>query len=309
VVENFFPGQMQKWKLDYESLKKINPGLIMFSASTQGQTGPHARVPGMGVHLMGSSGFVQLICYPDRDPLPLPIAYTDSIGPRFGMTVLAAALAYREKTGVGQYLDLSQFEASLHFIGPPVLDYEVNGRIANRMGNASSCGAPHGVYQCQGDDRWCAIAVFTEDEWQRFCLALGSPAWTARPEYSTMSVRKENEEGLNSLVADWCSQRPPEEVMELLQGAGVAAGIVATGKDVFEDPQLIHRNCWWTLDHGEIGPFRHLGQTAILSRTPARGYRPAPCLGEHTEMVCRQILGMTQPDYDDLKNSGMLELE
>jgi benzylsuccinate CoA-transferase BbsF subunit len=166
------------------------------------------------------------------------------------------------------------------------LNYFANNEEGKRMGNASPNAAPHGVYRCKGDDRWCAISVFTDEEWRGFCKALGNPIWTEDPKFKLFLNRKKNEEELNILVEKWTSQHPAESVMSLLQNEGVPAGVV---------------------QHPEMGAFAHLGQPFGLSETPAKPRMPAPCLGEHNEYICTNILGMSDEEFVDALSSGVLE--
>ena len=304
VVENFTPGQMERWGLGYEDLKKIKSDIIMVRSSNQGQTGPHASFAALGLSLTGLAGFPEITGWPDRSPLPLPMAYSDFVSPRFGVVALLAALDYRRRTGKGQCIDLSQVECGIHFLAPIILDYAANSREPSRLGNACPCAAPHGVYRCKGEDRWCALAVFTDEEWQSFCRVLDNPDWTRDIRFTTMLRRKENEAELNKLIEVWTINYPPEEVMTRMQQAGVAAAVVKNAKDIYEDPQLRHRNFLWQMEHGEIGPFTCFGQPFELSKTPAKLKMPSPLLGEHTEYVCTKLLGMSDQEFIELWQSG-----
>ena len=307
VVENFSPGRMGAWGLGYDDLKKIKPDIIMLRSSNQGQFGPHANYSSTGVPLVGLSGFPAFIGWPDRTLLPMPVAYTDIVSPRFATAALIAALDYRRRTGKGQCIDVSQLETGVHFLGSAVLDYVVNGREGSRTGNASPYAAPHGVYHCKGDDRWCAIAVFTEEEWERFCKTIGNPSWTTGPKFSTLQGRKKNEGELNQLVEEWTMNFTAEEVMTKMQSAGVAAGVVENAEDLLADPQLRHRGYFLKLDHKEIGPISSLGQAFKLSKTPAEARMPAPCLGEHTDYVCAEILGISDEEFVELLQAGAFD--
>jgi len=298
---------MQKWGLDYEELKKIRPDIVMISLSNQGQTGPHARHPGIGYQLTALAGFGHITGWPDRGPAVPYGAYTDYIAPRFAAAALIAALDYRRRTGMGQYLDLSQYEAAIHFLSPLVLDFTANGHIAQRAGNRCSYAAPHGAYQCRGEDRWCAIAVFTDEEWQGFGHALGNPEWTDDPKFANLRGRKENEDELDSLVSQWTCDLTAEEVMTRMQEAGVPSGVVATCQDLFEDPQLEYRHHFWWLEHPEIGRHAYSGTAFRLSKTPAKGRTAAPCLGEHNEYVYTKILGMSDQEFLELLAEGVFE--
>ena len=307
VTESYTLGTMEKWGLGYDEIKKIKPDIIMLRTCMQGQTGPHAQLPGTGVNLVGITGFAHLCGWPDRDPSQPYGPYTDSIAARFCASILIAALDYRRKTGKGQLLDVSQFEAGLHFITPVMLDYFVNHREADRVGNRCPQAAPHNAYRCLGEDRWCAIAVFSDDEWEAFCRVIGNPLWTKDTRFSTLAERKEHESELDHLVAAWTSQHTAEDVMTMMQKAGVAAGVLQTGQDLYEDPQLKHRGHSWIINHREMGPFPYMGQAAKLSKTPAEGRMPSPCLGEHTEYVCREILNLADEEFVELLVDGVFE--
>ena len=255
---------------------------------------------------MGLTGTPSLSGWPDR-PLSFGMAYTDIIGPRFATAALIAALVHRQKTGKGQLIDVAQLEAGLQFMVPALLDYFTNGRDFTRRGNSCPYAAPHGVYRCRGDDRWCAISVFTDEEWESFCTVIGNLAWTEDPRFNTLLGRKQNEEVLNKLIEEWTIKYTAEEVMHLMQAAGVPAGVVKSPKDVSEDSQLWYRQYWATLDHPQIGPFAHLSRPFVLSETPGNVHMPAPCLGEHTELVCREFLGMSDGEFLELLQMGVFE--
>jgi benzylsuccinate CoA-transferase BbsF subunit len=204
-------------------------------------------------------------------------------------------------------IDVAQFEVGLQLLAPSLLNYSVNKKEEEAKGNSSDYTAPHGVYQCKGDDRWCAISVFTDAEWQAFCNVIGEPDWIKKPEFRTATDRKKNEEQLNRSIERWTSQREAEEVMGTLQEAGVAAGVVQNAEDLYNDIQLKERECFWVEEHRELGKFSHLGQPSRLSKTPARLRKVAPCLGEHTEYICRDLLGMSEEEYDKYLIGGVFE--
>jgi len=307
VTESFTPGMMEKWGLGYEEIKKIKSDIIMLRTCMQGQTGPHSHLPGTGVNLVGITGFAHLCGWPDRDPAQPYGPYTDSVAARFCAIMLIAALDYRRRTGKGQLLDISQFEGGINFIAPVMLDYFVNHRVADRVGNKCPRAAPHNAYRCHGEDRWCTIAVFSDDEWQSFCRVIGNPSWTKNSRFTTLADRKEHETELDCLVEKWTSQHTAEEIMTMMQEEGVAAGIVQTGQDLYEDPQLKHRGHSWIVNHREMGAFPCFGQAAKLSKTPAEGRMPSPCLGEHTEYICHEILKLSDEEFVELLADGVFE--
>jgi benzylsuccinate CoA-transferase BbsF subunit len=310
LADNWRTGVMESWGLSYENAKAIKNDIIMIGMTHAGHTGPHRRAAGMGIMQSALSGLVTLTGWPDRSPVTtgglgiLP----DFIAPRFGVTAILAALDYRRRTGQGQYIDLSEYETSLQFQIPAILDYTVNQRVQNRNGNKSPYAAPHGVYRCQGDDKWCAIAVFTDSEWTAFCRVIGSPTWTRETKFSTLAGRKENEDELNKLVEEWTVNRPTEEVMMMMQQGGVEAGVLRTIEDAIEHcPQENHRHYWWTLEHPDLGKSIYQGNSYLLSKTPYEIQQPAPRFGEHTEYICTRLLGMSDNEFTDLFQQGVFE--
>lgn len=307
VADSHRPGVMERWKLGYDDVVKIKPDIIMIRNSNQGLTGPAAFHPGLGNHINGLTGIVNLVGWPEQEPISLMVAYSDYLVPHFAAATLIGALDYRRKTGQGQLLDISQFEVGLQLLAPSLINYSVNRKEEKAKGNSNDYAAPHGVYRCKGEDRWCAISVFTDVEWRAFSKAMGEPAWSKKPKFSTVIGRKENESQLNRLIEQWTSQHEAEEIMRLLQEAGVAAGVVQNAEDLYNDVQLKERECFWVGNHRELGKFSHLGQPSRLSKTPAKFYRAAPCLGEHMEYICRELLGMSEEEYDECLIEGIFE--
>ena len=307
-MENYTPGNMEKWGLDYEELKKIKPDVIMLRQSGYGSWGPYSKLPAFGMVLTPIAGLPNYIGFPGKEPLPVGVsAYTDCISPRFATAALIAALDYRKKTGKGQMLDLSQFEDAIYFLAPGILEYISSGREPARIGNSSPSAAPHGVYPCRGDDRWCTIAVHNDVEWQGMCREIGHPEYIEDPRFNTLANRKKNEGELNNIVESWTINFSAEDIMARLQEAGVPAGVVENSSDTYKDPQLKRRNIYWRMQHSEVGEFTHLGQSFQLSKTPSKAYSPSPLLGEHTEYVCSEILGMSDEEFVELMQKGVFE--
>lgn len=307
IIENYRGGVIEKLGLGYDDCKKIKPDIIMMSLSGTGRTGPLADMRGHGITGTAFSGFGHLTGWPDRGgALPFG-AYTDFIVPRLAVIALLAALDYRRRTGKGQYLDISQWEAGIEFLAPAVLEYTANHRVMTRRGNRSRRAAPHGAYRCRGDDRWCVIAVHTDEEWKSFGKVIGSPAWTQAPRFATMLGRLENADELDRLVESWTINHSPEEVMTLMQASTVPAGVVENAADIHNDPQLEHRRHFKPLEHPELGIHPYEMPAYRLSQTPIEIRMPAPCLGEHTEYVCKEILRMSDEEFLQLLEEGILQ--
>jgi len=307
VAESFTPGTMEKWGLDYENLKEIKPDIIMLRTCMQGQTGPSAKQPGLGLVLVALSGYVEIMGWPDRPPCGFSSAFTDFIAPLFNAVSVMAALDYRRRTGKGMCLDISQHEAVLHCIGPLILDSVVNRREPTRSGNRLPNAAPHGMYRCKGEDRWCAIAVFTDEEWKSFCRVVGTPAWTKDPKFQTLLGRKQNEDELDGFVEEWTRERSPEEVMPSMQAAGVGAGVAENVKDMNEDPQLKHYRLFQALEHPYFGnePY-YFPPGFTLSKAPYERARP-PLLGEYNEYVYTKLLGIPDEEFVQLMKEGVFD--
>lgn len=306
VVDNYSGGSMDRMGFGYEILKKVNPGIIMLSTCMMGQNGPYATFGGNGGLLTALSGFTHITGWPDRESAELGV-YTDYIAPHFGLISILAALDYRRQTGKGQHIDLSQYETGIQFMTPLILDWTANKRIANRMGNGSDLTAPHGVYRCRGDDRWCAIAVSNDVEWMSFCKVIGKPDWTNDNKFRTFKGRIDNTEELDKLINTWTINYSCEEVMDRMQANGVAAGAVQNIKDLLEnDPQLKYRQYFRELDHAVLGRYRNNRSPFILSRGSCI-LRSAPLLGEHYQYVCKDILKMSDKEIAEMIINGVVE--
>ena len=311
VAENFSGRVMPSWGLDYESIRPINPSIVMLSMSGFGRTGPWKDRVSYGQTLQAWSGFTQLTGFPDADPSGPASAYSDAVGGMAGAQAVLLALIHRSRTGRGQWLDVSQFESLSSLLDTLVLDMSVNGSaaVATRTGNRQphGGGAPHGAYQCAGDDRWVAITVFTAAEWRAFVGALDNPQWAAAPRFADSYARERNADALDALVESWTREHTAEEVMGRLQAAGVAAGVVQTGADLSRDPQLKARGFFQRVpDHQgeeriiESAPYK-------LSRTPGAVTRGAPAFAADMTYVLRELLGMSDDEVDECAIAGAFD--
>jgi crotonobetainyl-CoA:carnitine CoA-transferase CaiB-like acyl-CoA transferase len=307
VTENFAGGVMAKLGLGYEDLVKIKPDIIMLSAGVYGQTGPYAAIKGHGGPLTSLTGLPHLTGFPDQPPQLPGFALTDFTAPRAALLALMAALHHRKRTGKGQYLDLSQFESAVHFMTPVLLEHQVNGREAMRQGNRAWNYAPHGVYPCRGKDRWCAIAVGSEEEWSNLVRLMGNPGWSSLDSFANLPQRLLNQDELDRYMSSWTGNFEAQELIERLNGAGIAAAVVKGGKDIELDPQLAFRGFLQKANQPNWDiPYTYVGIPAVLTRTPAQ-IRRAPGLGEHTKEVLISFLGLTDAEMTDLSANGVLE--
>jgi crotonobetainyl-CoA:carnitine CoA-transferase CaiB-like acyl-CoA transferase len=300
VMESFSPKAMKAFGLGYPSLRAIKPDIIMLSTCLMGQTGPLARFAGYGNLAAAIAGFYELTGWPDREPAGPFGAYTDYISPRYNAIAVLAALDHRRRTGEGQYIDLSQAEAALHFLGPAILDYTANGRVWQRSGNADANHAPHAVYPCAGQDQWVAVACETDAQWLALCRAVGGME-PHDPHFATAAKRLVHQQALDEWLIRFTSVRTPAEVEALLQAAGVPASAVQNSPELSVDPQLEHLQHFVTLPHDEAGQTVVEGVRAHLSRTPGSVRGTAPTFSRDLQHVLCGILG-----YDDERLGQLL---
>ncbi len=307
INANFAPGTLDKLNLGYQFAKNVKPDIIMAEASVYGQSGPLTNQRGIDGSGAALSGYLDQTGWPDRGPVGPNVPYSDSILPLFVAMAIVGAVDYRRRTGKGQYIDASMLELCIHQNTPALLDWELNGHLQVRQGNRIAYAAPHGVFPCTGKDRWCAIAVFTEDEWKTFCSVLGDLPWTEEERFATLESRKMNEDELEKLVTEWTARHSAEDVMKMLQAASVPAGIVQTMEDVVDsDPHLKARKFLIPMKHPVIGVFGHPNPPFKLTGTPPR-IRTSPCLGQHNECICTSILGMSDEEFVELVREGVFD--
>lgn len=306
-LNNQRPGAMKRLGLGYEDVKKINKEIIMVDISNFGQEGPYASAGGWGTLPMAASG--QFHFNRNKDGLPMVTGWTntaDVVGPIAAQIAIISALDYRKRSGKGQYIDVSQLDIMTQLFGVSLLDYNINKRIQEAVGNKDPQAAPHGVYRCKGEDQWCAIAIYSDEEWKDFCTLMGNPEWARTKKFKNLLLRKEHEDELDQLITNWTINRSRYEVMDLMQKANLAAGAVQDISDILEgDPQVRHRRLYPKIKHPVMGKCFHSGWPFILSETPVQ-IRTSPCLGEHNEYVFINLLGLSDADFlDGIKSEAI----
>jgi crotonobetainyl-CoA:carnitine CoA-transferase CaiB-like acyl-CoA transferase len=308
VIDNFSARVMHNWEMDYESIRTIKPDIIAVSMSGFGHTGPQKDYVSYGPTLQALSGYTLLMRHPGGEPAGWGYSYADMAGGYSGALAVLIALWHRKRTGEGQFVDLSQFETISSVVGPALLDVLVNKTTLAPFGNRSqeAPAAPHGVYRCAGEDRWCAITVFTDKEWQAFCEVMGQPAWTQETRFASLEGRLAHHDELDRHVEAWTRQHAAEEVMMLLQRAGVPAGVVANGEDLDRDPQLRARGYWAQVQTPEGDGVVLDGTPIKLSATPGYVAAPGPLLGEHTESVLKRLLGYSDEYITQLRTERVV---
>ncbi len=308
VTESFSPKAMTAWGLDYASLRKIKPDLIMISSCLFGQTGPYALVAGYGTMGAAIGGMVQPTGWPDQPPAGPYGAYTDACAPRISVAAILAAVEHRERTGEGSYLDQSQIEASLHYMTPAILDHQLTGNPWDRLGNDDAELCPHGVYPSAGDNEWVAVAVRSEEDWRALAAAIGRDDLGGDPALATAEGRRARQGEIEAAISAWTANRSPVAAEAALQAQGVPAHAVVHSHMDEPDPQLVHRQHTVAVLH-EGQPERMVERTRIeLSRTPPDPHH-IPAMGQHTEQILRDVLGYDDARLAQLRACGALGSE
>ncbi len=308
VAESFTPRVMASFGLDYESLRQRKPDIIMISLSGYGQDGPYRDYSAYGMGLEPASGIAQQTGYPEGTPYRSGLSFTDPLSGFMGAGAVLTALEHRRRTGRGQYIDLSEQEAAIGLVTCALMEVQMNGRLPERRGNRSWFGdAPQGVYPCAGNDRWVAISVSGDAEWERFCEAAGHPEWMEDPRFADILSRNEHQDALDEAVAGWTRTLDHYEATRKLQAAGVKAAPVLDGKEALLDPHLRERGHFDVVDQPAVGrrPVqRHLAAKFSAFTPAARGH--APLMGEHNREVLQGMLGVTDEEYAQLEADGVI---
>ncbi|MEW6299380.1 MAG: CoA transferase, partial [Thermodesulfobacteriota bacterium] len=302
VVDNFATGVMEHLGLGYDELRKIKPDLIVASISGYGHTGPQKDYMGYGPAMAPLSGLSALTGYAGGPPQEIGISLGDPNAGINAAVAICAALAARERTGRGQYIDVSLWEAMTALVPEGWMEYVMNGGELPRDGNHDPWMAPHNCFRCAGEDEWVSIACGTDEEWHALCRAIGQPRLATDARFRTAADRKANEDQLERILTEWTSQREKWEVTRALQAVGVAAFPSMSGKDLATDPHLNERGFFVRLPHPEVGVRVHTGIPWLLTNAPHGVRAPAPLLGQHTAEVLRDILG-----YSDEKIARLQE--
>jgi crotonobetainyl-CoA:carnitine CoA-transferase CaiB-like acyl-CoA transferase len=305
VVENYTPRVMKNFGLDYDELRRINPNIVMLSMPGFGMTGSWRDYAAFAWTTEQMAAICQLTGYEGGEPLFTGTTGGDPLAGLMGAIALFAALNHRRTTGEGQFIDLSQVEASTSFVGDVLMDAALTGRNPTRQGNRNQNIAPHGIYPCR-DAVWLAIACRSDQDWQTLARLLGLVAAdaTAVP-YPRLADRLAAAALLDERVANWTSTQDARELMHRLQGAGIAAGVVMNGKDLLEDPHLREREFFIPQDRAEIGVKHYPGEPFRLAEAVLPEPRRSPYLGEANNAIFRDLLGLCAEECSDLERDDI----
>ncbi|MEI6839458.1 MAG: CoA transferase [Alcaligenaceae bacterium] len=308
VTNNFGPGVMQRLGLGYDDVKKIKPDIIHLSMPMYGQEGPLASLLGVGMTISAVSGLLWLTAYGPDDPVGPGTHFPDhAANPYHAAFAILGALRYRRKTGRGMRIDLAQVESTINFVGPAVVEYGTTGQEPVQTGNRSVADAPHNLFKCLGDDAWCAIAVQDDTQWRALATAMKSAELLKDQTLQKSENRSKRVDEIEARVASWVATQKAADVVQILQQAGVPSAIVARSKDLLTDnPHLAERGYWQQIDHPEVGETTFTSPPYLIDGKRLELKRP-PLIGEHTEMVLRDILGCDAKEIERLKAEGILQ--
>lgn len=306
VAENFSPRVLGNLGIGYQDLRAIRPDVIVCSLSAYGHSGPWENVPGIGGTIEPTSGMSALLGYTDGPPLNSGQMYPDAAAGLNAVAAIVTALRHRQRTGHGQYIDLSMQEANLAFIGDAALEYLRTGHERRRSGNRHPAFAPHGIYPCAGGDRWIAISCHDDDQWRSLAGALGGPqAGLDRAEFVSLEGRKQLEDSLDEAIERATRPWDRDRLVDRLLSLGVYAAPVLDGLEVGADPGLRARGVVVDIEHPEAGTWPQAASPWHFSRSGEAVVQSAPLLGEHSFEVLSELLGMSEAEYNELVSAGV----
>jgi len=310
LLQNFTPRVMKNFGLGYDVLSSINPSLVMLSSCGYGATGPYSDYRAMGMGMEGAIGLLYLTGYQGGPPVRARVAFTDFQAARYNTIAILIALQNRRRTGKGQHIDMAQYECGTWWVGPAILDYTMNGRVQERMGNRHAFMAPHGCYKCRGGDNWVTMAVGSDEEWNALCEAMGQPSLARDERFADPLGRLKHQDELDAIISEWMSQRDQYEVMNLLQSKGIASGAVLNAKGVLSDPHLKARNMWERIAHPpestNVGTRIYPRMPWVSENIDFPQSTPAPTLGQHNREILNGILGLTDGQIRELEEKAII---
>jgi crotonobetainyl-CoA:carnitine CoA-transferase CaiB-like acyl-CoA transferase len=304
VVESFSPRVLRNWGLTYDRLRELNPRIVLLSLPAVGLEGPWAHYVGYASTTEAIAGLPALCGYDGGGPILQSSFLADPLGGLNGAVALAMALLERDETGEGQHVEVSQVEGMTPLIGEALIEAQLSGAPPVRSGSGDPGNAPYGCFPAEGDDRWVAVCVSSDDDWQRLCSVIDRPDLAGGPALATRDGRLVGRDRVDEAVAAWTRARPAREAMELLQQAGVTAAAVNDAAQLLDDPQLEANGTFVRVDRAVIGPHPYPGVLPRLSLTPGEIQSPSPLFGEHNDAVLRGLLELTDDELAALRAGG-----
>ena len=307
LLTSFTAGTASRLGVDYASVVKMNPNVVMLGMSGWGEEGPYQGYAALGSALDGFTGHHAMRGYLDTDDSTTPlIQHTDATASVTAVFAILAALYHRKRTGQGQWIDMSQVETFLHHLGGPFMDFAMNGRNPKRWGSRHPRHAPYGCYRCRGEDQWLVVNVTSEEEWRAFCVATGNDVWLRDSRFADEEHRHRNANDLDEAIEGWSRQRDKMGAMEVLQAAGVPAQAVLDDVDLYRDPHLAARGFFQKMNHAVAGVHRYPGFLWDLTDVKQPAPIPPNTLGQHNDYVYGQLLGLSAKEIDGLRADGVI---
>ncbi len=310
VMENYTPKVMRRWSLDYESLRRIKPDIIMVSNTGYGHgDGPYSTYPAQATTQEGTHGLCWITGYPGGPASKAGASYVDFLACWTALFAIGAALRSRNKTGKGQWIDIGMYQLGAMFISEHIMDYMVNGRNGGRIGNRHPSRAPQGCYPANGKDQWITLSVGSDEQWKSLCQLMGQPELAQDERFSDLFSRMKNHDELDDIIGQWTAQNDKYKLMEMLQEVGIPAGPVLENRDTHLDPQFRARGFLENVEYpGErgIGTRSFIGRPWKFSKSALRIKGPAPAMGEHNQRLLMELLGMTEEEYLALEGDGAI---
>jgi benzylsuccinate CoA-transferase BbsF subunit len=306
IVQNFAPGQIERFGLGYDACRRIRPDIIMASGSGLGLSGPRRDYVALGPPLVAYTGLASITGHPGRPERWMGGQLIDHSTGMVECFAILAALWHRGRTGEGQHIELSMAETFIAQMPEGFIEYTLNGIVPGLQGNRDEAMAPHGIYPCRGEDRWVAIAVEDDAAWRRFCAVIGREVWARDASLATLAGRKFREEELDAAIRAWTAAQAVETIVDRLQAAGIASAPVNTPADLLTDPQLILRGLLVAPAHAEAGVHQLIGLPWRMSGVPEPRIAPPPLLGADTGAVIGGLLGLSDLAFAELVGAGAL---
>ncbi len=310
VMENFTPRVMRRWELDYPNLRNIKPDIIMVSNTGYGHGGgPYANYPAQATTQEGTHGHCWVTGYPGDVPSKAGASFVDFLSTWTSLLAMGAALRYRNRTGQGQWIDISMYQAGVMFLSEFIMDAQVNGREGERIGNRHPQRAPQGSYPAAGDDQWITLSVGSEEEWQALCRLMGREDLAGSADFQDAASRRRNHDELDRIIGAWTAESDKYDLMHRLQREGIASGPVLTGKDIHFDPHYQSRGFLERVTYPEerkIGTRPFMGRPYKFSKSPLKIHGPAPAYGQHNQPVLQDLLGIDGRKYEELVRDSIV---
>ncbi|BCI51788.1 CoA transferase [Mycolicibacterium litorale] len=303
-ASNFRTGVLERWGMGYDDVREVNSRIVYLTMPMQGREGPHRNYVGFGSTIAALAGLVHTTAVPGRAPIGTGTHYPDHVpNPGHALVALLAAIYHQQRTGEGQYVELSQLESTVNVVGHGILQSSIGGDVRPSGNRLPGC-APRGVYRCASGE-WLAISCRSDHHWDAMAKELGRPEWLTDSKFATVYDRIEHADQLDAELAATLESVSRSAVVDKLVAAGVPAGPVNSAKDMLNDPHLVEREFWQPVQHRVIGeiPMSHL--PFRIGSGPRPTMTPPPLLGEHTREVATTLLGMTDGQYEELAADGL----